>query len=309
MKKLQQTYLLGSITALLLIGCGDGTTSPSELSQSPSTPTVQCSQIQPLLKTLNNKYASSKDDYNLYKESHTIYKGSKGSSDEGSKGSSDEGGSHNEGRNCLSCHSFASAGTVFTSLNAGNNTPGAAGYRIKLSTGVVYGSARGTGNSRTSSFPSGKFTAQVMDPNGNIVNSSADMSHDASRRACNSCHSATGNNGAPGRITNARLATAPTTTPTGATASTCVSFNSNVMPILKAKCKSCHGSNGNFKVTTPNETYSNISALKGSATAGGQYLLDKGSNTVGHGGGQVISTSSGEYTTIKAWVSEAATNN
>ena len=53
-------------------------------------------------------------------------------------GSSDSGGSHNEGRNCLSCHSFASAGTVFTNLHASNNTPGAAGYRIKLSTGVVY---------------------------------------------------------------------------------------------------------------------------------------------------------------------------
>ena len=70
---------------------------------------------------------------------------------------------------------------------------------------LFIGSARGTGNSRASSFPSGKFTAQVIDPNGNTVNSSADMSHDGSRRACNSCHSSSGNNGAPGRITSKRL--------------------------------------------------------------------------------------------------------
>jgi len=323
MKRLQHTYLLGLVTATLLVGCGGGDTSTTgnstsnQTSTGTNTPsssgtTVQCRQIDPVLKTLNRKYATSKDDYNTYNATRTIYKSSKGSNDGGSdgKGSNDSGGLHNEGRNCLACHSFASAGTVFTSLHAANNTPGAAGYRIKLSTGVVYGSARGTGNSRTSSFPSGKFTAQVMDPNGNIVNSSADMSHDASRRACNSCHSSTGNNGAPGRITSARFASAPSTaTPVGATATTCVSFNSNVMPILVAKCKSCHGSNGNFKVTTPNATYSNISSLKGSSTAGGNYLLEKGSNSIGHGGGQVISPSSGEYTTIKAWVTEAATNN
>jgi len=316
MKRLQHTYLIGLVTATLLIGCGgsgDASTTSNQTSADTNTPsssgsTVQCKQIEPVLKTLNKKYATSKDDYDSFNSTRTIYKGSKGSSD--GKGSSDSGGLHNEGRNCLSCHSFASAGTVFTSLNAANNTPGAAGYRIQLNDSIVFDSARGTGNSRSSSFPSGNFTAHVIDPNGNIVNSSADMSHDASRRACNSCHSSTGNNGAPGRITSARLASTPSTaTPAGATATTCVSFNSNVMPILEAKCKSCHGSNGNFKVTTPNATYSNISALKGSATAGGQYLLDKGSNTVGHGGGQVISPSSGEYTTIKAWVTEAATNN
>ena len=296
-------FLLGLVTASLLVGCGGGTTTSSSTTASTNTTadvgtTTQCREIFPTLDSLNKKYATSKDDYEKYDSIYTIYKSS--------KGSSDSGGSHNEGRNCLDCHSFASAGTVFTSLNAANSTLGAAGYRIKLSTGTVFGSARGTGNSYTNSFPSGNYTAQVIDPSGNVVNSSADMSHDASRRACNSCHSSTGNNGAPGRITHARLSSA---TPTGTTASACVSFNSNVLPILNAKCKSCHGSNGKFTITTANATYDNITALKGSSTAGGQYLLDKGSNTQGHGGGQVISTTSAEYTTIKAWVSENALNN
>jgi len=304
--KLLHIYFLGLGVASLLVGCGGGTESTSSAST-----VTQCRDIIPTLQSLNRKYATSKDDYDKYASNYKTYKSS--------KGSGGAGGSHNEGRNCLSCHGFASAGTVFTSLNAANNTPGAAGYRIKLSNGVVYGSARGTGNSRASSFPAGKFTAQVIDPNGNVVNSSADMSHDASRRACNSCHSASGNNGAPGRITSKRLssvtpitaipANTNCTNTDGSSGSVPISFNSNVLPILSAKCKSCHGSNGRFKVTTANATYANISALKGSATTGGTYLLGKGSNSIGHGGGQVISTSSAEYTTIKAWVAAGASNN
>jgi len=287
-------HIMGLIAATLLVGCGGGTSDGStSSSNSTATTTTQCKTVAPALASINRRYALSKDNSN-----YETYRGS--------KGSNDSGGSHNEGRNCLDCHSFASAGTVFTSLNAANNTPGAGGYRIKLSTGTVFGTARGTGNSYTNSFPSTNYTAQVIDPNGNIVNSSADMSHDASRRACNSCHTASGNSGAPGRITSARLSSA---TPTGATASSCVSFNSNVMPILEAKCKSCHGSNGNFSVTTANATHANIIALQGNAVTSGTYLIDKGSNTVGHGGGNVISTSSAEYTTIKAWVTEGALNN
>ena len=329
-----KTYTIGLITTSILVGCGGGGGDTSTSNTSPdntsgatagnggTSTTTQCLTLQPIVSQLNKKYATSKDDDEITK---TAYRDNKGSGDSGGKGSSDSGGSHNEGRNCLSCHSFASAGTVFKSLHAANNTPGAAGYRIKLSTGIVYGSARGTGNSRSSSFPSGKFTAQVIDPNGNVVNSSANMSHDASRRACNSCHSASGNSGAPGRITNKKVSTTtqtpsvPTTqtTPTtsnctnanGSSGSVAVSFNSNVLPILSAKCKTCHGSNGRFTVTSANATYANISALKGSATAGGNYLLQKGSNSVGHGGGQVIATSSGEYATIKAWVNAGAPNN
>ncbi|PTB83654.1 hypothetical protein C9926_01790 [Sulfurovum lithotrophicum] len=308
--KLSHIHLLGLITASILVGCGgtDGssTSTPSSVGTTSTATgtTTQCRDIAPTLQSLTRQYASSKDDYETYNAAYTTYKSSKGSGD-----SDESGGSHNEGRNCLACHSFTSAGTVFTSLNAADNTPGAAGYRIQLNGSIVYSIGRGTGNSLTSSFPAGNFTAQVIDPNGNVVNSSADMSHDASRRACNTCHSSTGNSGAPGRITSMRVAAPTSVTPPGSTASVCVSFNSNVMPILEAKCKSCHGFNGRFTITTANATYANISSLSGDAISGGTYLLDKGSNSVGHGGGTVISTSSAEYTTIKAWITEGALNN
>lgn len=83
-------------------------------------------------------------------------------------------------------------------------------------------------------------------------------------------------------------------------------FTADVMPVLNNKCKSCHGSKGNFTITTPDATYANISDLKASVQTAGQYLIDKGSNTVGHGGGNVISTTSTEYATIKSWVDAGA---
>ena len=86
-------------------------------------------------------------------------------------------------------------------------------------------------------------------------------------------------------------------------------FGADVMPVLVAKCKVCHGSNGRFTITTTSSTYNNIKALKGAATTSGQYLLSKGSGTVGHGGGTVISTSSAQYATIKSWVDAGAKNN
>jgi hypothetical protein len=327
MIKLHTRHIVSLLTVTILVGCGgtsgdsstslDSTNTGTGTTGTGTSPTAQCRTIEPTLQTLSRKYALSKDDTNY--QAYNSVRGSSdkgstgggGSSDGGDKGSSDSGGSHNEGRACLSCHSFASAGTVFGSLNARDNTPGAAGYRIKLSNGVVYATARGTGNSRSSSFPAGNYTAQVIDPSGNVVNSSASNSHDASRRDCNRCHTSSGNSGAPGRITSKSLSGGggTATVPAGATATSCVSFNSNVMPVLNAKCKSCHGSNGRFTVTTANATHANITALKGSATAGGTYLNDKGSNTQGHGGGNVISTSSAEYATIKAWVSEGALNN
>ena len=78
------------------------------------------------------------------------------------------------------------------------------------------------------------------------------------------------------------------------------------MPVLEAKCKSCHGIEGKFEITTPSATYANISDLQSPITAAGKYLLDKGSNSVSHGGGLQIATSSAEYATIKSWVDAGA---
>jgi hypothetical protein len=134
---------------------------------------------------------------------------------------------------------------------------------------------------------------------GSDSNGSAD---DGSRTSTPTTQPVEPNNGNGGGTT----ATPP---PAAPTASSAKKFGSNVMPILNAKCKVCHGSNGRFTITTTSSTYNNITALKGSAKAGGQYLLSKGSGTVGHGGGTVISTSSAEYATIKSWVNAGAANN
>ncbi|MDQ7084192.1 MAG: hypothetical protein Q9M36_04330 [Sulfurovum sp.] len=303
MKRIHILYLISVIMVSLLVGCGGGSSSTTSILQDTTLAgTAQCSQVL----SFKDGYDDDDDD----------------DDNEGYDDDDDDGPSHNQGKSCLSCHSFASGGTVFHSLNAGDNTLGAVGFTIEIA-GSVYSKGRGDGNANLSRFAGGNFTANVIDPNGNIVNSSASLSHDASRLDCNRCHTAGGNSGAPGRITSKRLSTSSTTTstalptatdvctpstPTGTT-STVVSFNSNVMPVLNAKCKSCHGSNGNFTITGTNETYANISALKGSAVAGTQYVLDKGSNTSGHGGGNVIATSSAEYSTIKAWMDAGASNN
>ena len=86
-------------------------------------------------------------------------------------------------------------------------------------------------------------------------------------------------------------------------------FGADVMPILVAQCQSCHGSNGRFTVTSASSTYNNINAMKSPATAAGQYLLDKATNTIGHGGGVRFSTASSSYATIKSWVDAGAKNN
>lgn len=83
-------------------------------------------------------------------------------------------------------------------------------------------------------------------------------------------------------------------------------FTADVMPVLTSKCKSCHGNEGDFTVTTPSATYANISDLKGSMVASGQYLLDKGSNTVSHGGGMQMPQGSAEYAIVKSWVDSGA---
>ena len=94
-----------------------------------------------------------------------------------------------------------------------------------------------------------------------------------------------------------------TPTPPPSTAST---FSADVMPILTTNCKGCHGTNGRFSISSASGTYANISDLQGSMQASAQYLLDKGSNSIGHGGGQVIAPASAPYNTIKSWIDSGA---
>ena len=331
--KLHKRHYLSVIVATVLIGCGGGNqsdasngvianTSTASQTQplttntnSPSVPAVQCKSIAPILSQLNAKYTQSDVIHSNYKESEDDEKDDE--KDNGKEGDNEQGGDneessatgiHNQGIACSQCHSFASGATVFTRLNAPNKSAGAVGYKIQLGGSYVYNSGRGSGNSNLARYSGGKFTANVIDTNGNIVNSSANMSHDASRLDCNRCHTASGSNGAPGRIVNKRIATT-TVVPASVNTTACVSFSKNIMPILLAKCKTCHGSNGRFSIGSTNATYANIGALKSPITTAAQYLINKGSNQINHGGGSVIPANSNEYKTIKAWITEGSLNN
>ena len=101
------------------------------------------------------------------------------------------------------------------------------------------------------------------------------------------------------------VVTPPVVTTPPATMST-KKFTADVMPVLVSKCQSCHGSKGDFSVTSASGTYANISDLKSTVTAAGKYVYDMGSDTLNHDGGLIIATGSSEYNTIKSWVDSGA---
>jgi len=115
------------------------------------------------------------------------------------------------GQACISCHastggeapSFAIAGTLYPTGHEPNNCNGANGTSGAK---VVVGGSNGTsitlipnsaGNFSSSTLLSGPYTAKVV--NGSGVERV--MVSTASSGDCNSCHTQTGVNGAPGRIT------------------------------------------------------------------------------------------------------------
>lgn len=123
-------------------------------------------------------------------------------SDDGSV--SKNSGFHNQGVACSQCHSFNIGGTIFKNLHAqdGDVNNAALNYYIVLKTNngsyrVKIG--KGTGNFNLNKVISSSFIPQVYDTNGKLVNSSS-APHQASYTDCNSCHTANGKNGAPGRI-------------------------------------------------------------------------------------------------------------
>lgn len=115
---------------------------------------------------------------------------------------------HNQGKNCLECHSFTSAGTVFTNLHAADYDEKSASrdYKIRLllsnGNSIIYNKGNGYGNYKYSGDKNtiSTFTAQVIDANGTVINQSRADSHNENRLACNRCHTQQGAHGAPGRI-------------------------------------------------------------------------------------------------------------
>jgi len=115
--------------------------------------------------------------------------------------------SHNQGADCKSCHStFGAAGTIYTSLGAStaSSSTVAANNSAKLTfaDGSVLSMnvAKGSGNIYTTSTIAQTFTVSIINENGSVVKSSS--THALSSTKCNTCHTSTGVNGAPGRIIN-----------------------------------------------------------------------------------------------------------
>ena len=260
------------------------------------------------------------------------------------EGSENEGSEGEDGEN-----QFTSGATIFTMLHANTDdaTKAANNYTLRLvlenGAGIArYNIGRGTGNVN-GTFNAGinRYTAEVLNAQGEVVNSSATNSHDASRFDCNSCHNTNGTNGAPGRIVSFQYTIQPVTdtnttvptdtnttvptdtnttvptdtnttvpTDTNTTVPTVTrSFANDVAPILQTKCAMCHGSSGNFTITNSTTTYAGVVPWVNTADAVSSALLRKATNQSGHGGGAVISSSSPEYITIRDWISEGALNN
>lgn len=217
---------------------------------------------------------------------------------------------------------FTSGATVYTTLNGTTSDTYASGYKIRLvlentGTKITYNSGRGTGNSNTA-YPSGSinsYTAQVINSSDVVVNSSLSNSHGVDRLDCNTCHTATGNSSAPGRITSydyyASLSNVEDTTDTNTTDT--ITFATNIMNVLEAKCKTCHtsgGQNEDFLVSDMESTYTNIvtNSYVDTSSVDDSKLLTKGSNTLAHLGGNVIATTSTEYQTLRSWISDGASD-
>lgn len=130
-------------------------------------------------------------------------------------GEDDEHISHYQGADCIQCHGFTLAGTVFTTVNAagGNEINAANGHTVRLvkasdgSTIATAGVTRGIGNFAWNGTISEPYFAQVLSPGGIVVNR-AITPHAASSLNCNTCHTQTGTTTiaggliAPGRIVN-----------------------------------------------------------------------------------------------------------
>ena len=107
------------------------------------------------------------------------------------------------GNDCRSCHSnFVIAGTVYPTLNEPNNCDGTGAGGVK----VVITGADNTTLTLTPSTTSGNFysTQSVKTPYSvkltNSAGASRSMTAHQTAGNCNSCHSSSGTNGAPGRI-------------------------------------------------------------------------------------------------------------
>lgn len=246
---------------------------------------------------------------------------------------------HMQGERCARCHSlsnldsaslrtdydsderFTSGVTLYETLDS---TLATQTYTIQLllTGGEIqkYQAGKGSGNFH-GTFNDGidTYTPQILDAKGNVVRSSLTDSHNATRFDCNSCHTASGANGAAGRVfakSATTVATNPpttntstTSTPTTTTDITTMKFAANVLPILRNRCASCHGSSGRFSITHSTSPYAGVVPFINTSSPTSSRLLLKASGSVGHGGGRVFSTTSSSYSTVLNWINAGGLNN
>ncbi len=225
---------------------------------------------------------------------------------------------HHQGESCMSCHGagssneviFDSGATIFTTIDAlnGDASNVAQNYSLRLVLASLAGTenyiwGRGTGNFHaTLNAGITNYTVEILDANANVVNSSQTNSHTTARFDCNSCHTSTGANGAPGRILAKTFV--PVTVPT-TTTTTAPQFANDVQPILTSNCAGCHGNSGTFSITN-NPPYTGTMQFVDTTTPTNSRLLQKGKGIISHTGGVQLSDS--EYITIRDWISAGALN-
>ncbi len=335
---MKNLYFSGVATSLLLLlsACGSsGTTSsepPLAQPQEESTPT-STSSSQDIQKSIKVKYHNQGVSCAQCHGSSSLYQAPRHSDEnENENENEDEEWSLSDlfGENEGSDTTFDSGVTIFTTLDAQNSDAKKAAYgyslRLVLASGetINYVQGKGTGNFIKDSFNAGitNYTVEVLDSNGNVVNSSQTNSHTTARFDCNSCHTASGNSGAPGRVvsfnyvksTTPTISTpttvqTPTTTTNTQTTTQAPLFSSDVKPLMQSYCAGCHGNSGNFTITNSTTIYDGVTPWIDTNNAAQSRLLQKASGQVGHGGGAVIATTSTAYTTIREWIAAGARNN
>lgn len=259
-------------------------------------------------------------------------------------GDSEFSAQHNQGKNCLECHSFKSGATIFKKADAKNYDEKAVaqGYsvQLKLDNGEIikFDKGNGLGNFKYSGDTSkiDRFTPQIVDKDGNVVNQSSQNSHDITRLACNSCHTQEGLNGAPGRIVNFDLLhNIVKEQPSDQNSQnqdqnsnaqdqnngqnqnqnqppSSLSFSQDIMPILTNNCKQCHGDSGRYRVTDAQSTYNNINSIGMIDTnnpTNSRILRKPTTDGISHGGSHRFDKSDDRYKTILKWIEEGAKNN
>ena len=110
-----------------------------------------------------------------------------------------------------------------------------------------------------------------------------------------------------------------TTTPPQETNTTNYSCAQDIYPILTLNCLRCHGKNGNFSITSKQETYNLLLHTQPRASTGFAHFIEAGSlsksliyqkalNIELHGGGEVLAYDSAEAKILKAWILQGAKN-